>query len=90
MPKTGLIKETRLCSLLFHSRSLWPEASGLTSVYLLAMTKMSIITFFFLYFFLSALPLGILHQGMFFHFNFSPAEVHTLQQNYPCTYCCTH
>lgn len=51
MPKTGLIKETRLCSLLFHSRSLWPEASGLTSVYLLAMTKMSIITFFFLYFF---------------------------------------
>lgn len=46
MLKTGLIKEIRLYSLLFHSLSLWPEASGLTSVYLLAMTKTSIITFF--------------------------------------------
>lgn len=45
--------------------SLWPEASGLTSVYLVAMTKMSIITFF-PFIFLSALPLGILYQGVFF------------------------
>lgn len=73
MLKHGLIKEIRLYSSLFHSLPLWPEASGLTSVYLLAMTKMSKITFF-PFIFLSALPLGILHQGMFFHFDFSPAE----------------
>lgn len=65
MLKTGLIEEIALSSCLFHSLSLWPEASSLTSLYLLAMTKMSIISFFFLYF-LSALPLGILQQGMFF------------------------
>lgn len=90
MLKTGLIKQIRLCSLLFHSLSLWPEASGLTSVYLLAMTKMSIITFFSLYFFSLPCLWVFSIKVCFFHFDFSRAKVPTLQQNYPCTYCCTH
>lgn len=89
MLKTGLIKEIGLSFSLFHNLSLWPEASSLTSVYLLAMTRMSIITSFFLYFFV-CLAFGYYPARHVFHFDFSPAKVHTLQQNYPCTYCCTH
>lgn len=55
MLKTGLIKEIRLGSWLFRSLSLWPEASSLTSVYLLALTQMSIIAFFSFIFWLLCL-----------------------------------
>lgn len=55
MLKSRLIKDIGLNSWLFHSLSLRPEASGLTSMYLLAMTKMSIITIFPLFFHLPCL-----------------------------------
>lgn len=88
MLKAGLIKEIRLGSWLFRSLSLWPEASSLTSVYLLALTQMSIIAFFPSFF--GCFAFGYFPARHVFHFDFSLAEVHTLQQNYPCTYCCTH
>lgn len=66
MLKSRLIKDIGLSSWLFHSLSLRPEASGLTSMYLLAMTKMSIITILPLFF---HLPCLWVFSSMYFTLN---------------------